>query len=244
MTTTERNPISLVSALAMLIIIGISGGLYWNHNRVTTARYDHVERRADSLLSVKLQLEGDIRSLERQLETATDENAYLTNRIDNLHQQASQHDEALAQVRQTVANRTHTIQDLHQGMDKLTRQRDSLTNQMEAMRDKIGWMSKSNELVLEQNKSLQKTINDLNVSLTTKVPYSSMTGDAFLVEAAKSNRKETAKAKKVHTLTISLNVPAQLQLEGRQNVYLSLTNEQHKVMVPPPANDDGNTSKC
>ncbi|AUD04248.1 intermediate filament family protein [Spirosoma pollinicola] len=233
MTTTERNPFSLASALAMLIIIGISGGLYWNHNRVMTIRYDQVEQRADSLLSVKLQLEGDIRSLVRQLETTTDENAYLTNRIDNLHQQLSERDEALAQLRQKAANRNLTIQDFRQIMDKLTLQRDSLTNQMEAMRDKIGWITKSNELVLEQNKSLQKMVDDLHVNLSTKIPYSSMTGDAFLVKAAKSNRKETAKAKKVRTLSISLNVPAQLQLEGRQNVYLSLTNEQHKVMMPP-----------
>ena len=63
METTERTPTTLAWILATLIGLGIAGGLYWTNNRKLTTRFDQTEQRADSLLSVKLQLEGDIRDL-------------------------------------------------------------------------------------------------------------------------------------------------------------------------------------
>jgi len=63
--------------LATLIGLGVAVGLYWN-NHTLTIRYDQAEQRVDSLLSVKLQLEGDIRDLNSQLETATDDKTYLS----------------------------------------------------------------------------------------------------------------------------------------------------------------------
>jgi hypothetical protein len=69
-----------------------------------------------------------------------------------------------------------------------------------------------------------------------------LTGDGFRVEAVKSNQKETAKAKKVDALTISLTVPAELALTGQQTVYLSLTNEERTTAMPPLRSETINLS--
>jgi len=125
------------------------------------------------------------------------------------------------------------IQTFQLDIDSLARQRDSLTNQMEAMQDKIDWLMKANNLLISQNRELQTKVSNLNTTLDTKVPRSVITGDAFLVEATKANRKATAKAKKIHSLTISFGLPADIDLEKTKEIYLSLTNEQHKAMIAP-----------
>jgi hypothetical protein len=65
------------------------------------------------------------------------------------------------------------------------------------------------------------------------VPRSAVTADAFRVEARKRNEQATAKAKKVHTLTVSFHVPPVLRTDGEQEVYLSLTNLQDNVQFTP-----------
>jgi phage shock protein A len=233
METTQRTSTPLTAILAMLLTLGVVGGLYLDKTRTLTDRFDQEERRADSLLSVKLQLEGDIRSLTSQLETADDENESLGKRISALHEQLYQRDALEKQLRQQNRLRTGSIQGLHRNLDSLTIIRDSLENQLTAMTDKISWMNDEQALLLNQTKELQQKINELNTSLLTKVPRSAITGDDFMVEATKSNRKETAKAKKVNTLTISLNVPTELQVDNIQDVFVSLTDNQHNPIMPP-----------
>lgn len=217
----------------MLLTFGLVGGLYWNKARTMTDRFNQEEQRADSLLSVKLQLEGDIRSLTSQLETATDESESLDKRISTLHGQLDRQNALAQQHRQRNSLRTRTIQGLNQNLTALSTSRDSLENQLAAVIDKVGWLTDSNELLLKQNKNLQQQLTDLTTTLATKVSQSAVTGDAFMVESTKSNRKETAKAKKVNMVTISLNVPTELQLDGVQEVFLSLTDGQHHAILPP-----------
>ncbi|GAB4010201.1 hypothetical protein GCM10028808_20560 [Spirosoma migulaei] len=233
METTPRTSTPLTAMLAMLLTLGVVGGLYLDKTRTLVDRFDQEERRADSLLSVKLQLEGDVRSLTSQLETATGENESLGKRISDLHGQLYQRDALENQLRQQNRLRTGTIRGLTRNLDSMTTIRDSLENQLAAMNDKISWLSDSNGLLLKETKDLQQKINELNTSLQTKVPRSAVTGDEFMVETRKSNRKETAKAKKVHTLTISLDVPPELELENIQDVFVSLTDPQHNPAMPP-----------
>ncbi|MBD2757621.1 hypothetical protein [Spirosoma validum] len=233
METTERNPTTLAWVLAVLIGVGLAGGLYWNNNRTLTHRYDQAEQRADSLLSVKFQLEGDNRDLKKQLETAADDKDYLNKRIDNLHGQLTQRDQVVNTLRQTSTGQSRTIRNLNQNVSRLSIVRDSLENQMVAMHDKINWQSQSNaSLLKQQNEQQQEQQNRMDARLLTMVPRSAITGDAFRVDVSKSNKKVTAKAKKANTLTISLNIPSVLKLEGIQEVYLSLTDEQQKPMIP------------
>ncbi|CAN5195468.1 hypothetical protein BH09BAC4_BH09BAC4_47050 [soil metagenome] len=232
METTERTPTTLAWILATLIGVGVAGGLYWNNNQTLTTRFDQAEQRADSLLSVKLQLEGDIRQLNSQLETATADKAYLDKRLENVHDQLNERSQAMNTLRRHNVEHTRTIQELNQHLNRLTIARDSLENQMVAMHDKIKWQSQSNGLLKQQQNDLQQRLSTLDAQVLTMVPRSAITGDAFLVEVSKPNKKVTAKAKKANTLTISLNIPAVFKLEGIQEVYLSLTDEQQKPMIP------------
>ncbi|WP_420149857.1 hypothetical protein [Spirosoma sp.] len=236
METTERNSTNLAWVLAMLIGIGVSGGLYWSNNRTLTHQYEQAEQRADSLLSVKFQLEGDNRDLKRQLETAGDEKEYLGNHINDLHEQVSQRDRSLINLRRSITGQTRTIRTLNQTLSQLNITRDSLENQMVAMHDKINWQTQANALLTTQNRELEQQQKGLDTRILTMVPRSAITGDAFRVEISKANKKVTVKAKKAATLTVSLKVPAILKLEGMQEVYLSLTDEQQKPMMPPPHN--------
>ncbi len=233
METTQRSSTTLISILAMLVFLSLVGGLYWNKTRAMTDHFNLVERRADSLLSVKLQLEGDVSSLASQLETATDENGSLDKRISALQEQLYQRDVVEQRLRQQNRLRTGSIQGLHRNLDSMTTIRDSLENQLAAMADKISWMNDEKALLLNQTKELQQKLNNLNTTLLAKAPRSAITGDDFMVESKKSNRKETAKAKKVNALTVSLRIPAEMQLEGIQDVYLSLTDSQHNSIGAP-----------
>lgn len=221
------------NVLTALMLLFLAGSIYfWQKSEDLTEEKDLSEQRADSLLSVRLQLEGDIRSLNRQLETSTDEAAYLSQRLDNTQSLVGNRDRIINKFRQTSLDQKHTIRRLNQTITGVTTARDSLDNVMEAIRDKISWLTDSNNLLISQNKELNQQIKNLHTSLLTKAPQSAITGDAFRVEAIKRNRKETAKAKKVHALTISLSIPTELQLNGTQEVYLSLTDEHRNAMVP------------
>ncbi|GAB2567422.1 hypothetical protein [Spirosoma areae] len=220
--------------LGGLSLVLLAGGIYfWNGNKTLTRQNDRAERRADSLLSVRLQLETDLSKLNDQLATTKVDNTDLNKRIEAAYQRLAQNDARLGELRRSTAGRVLTIRELNQNVATLTTQRDSLGNQMNAMNAKIGWLTDSSTVYQSRNEQLGQEITQLNSTLLTMVPRTSLTGDGFRVEAVKSNDKATAKAKKVETLTISLNVPAELGLTGQQDVYLSLTNEASKAMMPP-----------
>ncbi|NEU70363.1 hypothetical protein [Spirosoma agri] len=230
MKTTEYNSSTLAWVLATLTGLGVAVGLYWINDQRLTTRYDQAEQRADSLLSVKLQLEGDLRDLKSQLETATDDTAYLNKRIANVHDQVNQRDQTVGELRRQNASYSQAIGAFTQQLSRLSVVRDSLEHQMMAMHDKIKWQNQANEQLSKQQPERQPT--DSDAQTLTSVPHSAINGDAFLVEVRKSNKKVTAKAKKATTLTISFTIPAVSTLEGTQEVYLSLTDEQQQPMMP------------
>ncbi|MCK8492943.1 hypothetical protein M0L20_13835 [Spirosoma sp. RP8] len=232
-TTEQQTKLTTSLVTALMLFLLATGAYYWTKSWRLTKLNDFNELRADSLLSVKLRLEGDIRSMESQLETATDNSASLDNHITDLHHVVNKRTAEIGRYRQQSSRQGRTIRQLNDQLTTLTTNRDSLENQLEAMRDKIGWLSNSNQLLLSQNKDLQKKVENLTTSLSTKVPISTITGDAFLVEATKSNHKQTAKAKKVHDLTVSLDIPAELQIAGTHDLFLSLTDSQHNAMMAP-----------
>lgn len=225
----------LLSGVSAVLLAG--GIYYWNGNKTLTRQNDLTERRADSLLSVRLQLETDMSKLNDQVATANENNTELNTRIDEATRQVARvelrNKARLLELRRGNAGRLLTIRDLNQNVATLTSQRDSMGNQMSAMTDKIGWLTDSNTVYQTHNEQLGRQLTQLNGTLLTMVPRSALTGDDFRVEAVKGNDKATAKAKKVNALTISLNVPAELNRLGQQDVYLSLTDEARKATIPP-----------
>ena len=218
---------------AVLLAVGI---YYWNGNKTLTWQNDRAERRADSLLSARLQLETDLSTLNDQLVTTKVDNTDLNKRIEAANQRLVQNDARLRELRRSNTGRVQAIQVLTQRLTQnlatLTTERDSLGNQMGAMQNKIGWMTDSSAVYQSRNEQLGREVTQLNGTLLTMVPRSALTGDGFRVETVKGNEKETAKAKKVDALLVSFNVPAELRLTGEQEVYLSLTDEQRNGMMP------------
>lgn len=236
MGAESRQPKTKLSTtiVTSLFLLSLATGIYFWKTSGQLARQNNLnELRADSLLSAKLRLEGDIRSLESQLESNADNSMSLDNRITDLHQLLDQRDHEIQSLRRDKARRERSTQLHNRKADTSTIRTDSLEKQLEAVSDKVDWLSENNSLLVEQNNDLQKQISHLNNTLSTTVSRTTLTGDAFFVEATKGNKKETAKAKKVKTLTISLNIPSELHLEGSQEVYLSLTNEQRAASIPP-----------
>lgn len=234
METTNQSGGILTGVLTALMILFLGGGIYyWNESKKMTHQNDLTEQRADSLMSVKLQLEGDIRNLDTKLETVNDEKAYLDKKLTDVDNQLAQRERTLVVLRRSAGNQSKTIKALNQSMASLTLVRDSLQNQIVAVTDKADQLNNANQELTGRNKALDAEITNLNAVLLTKVPRSAVTGDAFRVETIKGNKKETAKARKVNELMVSLNVPAELGLTGTQEVYLSLTDEQHNTVLTP-----------
>lgn len=223
--------------LAGLMLLFLAGGIYfWVKTNDLTQKNDLTSQRADSLMSVKLQLEGDLKSINAQLQTANEEKNYFDKRLDDINGELDARDRVVSQLRQQNQSRTRTIQGLNLNVAVLNTKRDSLENQMAAVTDKVNWLTGENTRLTTQNNEidpLRKQIADLNTTLLTMAPRAAITGDGFRVETVKGNQKETAKAKKVDKLLVSFSVPAELGLKGMEEVYLSLTDEHNNVMMAP-----------
>lgn len=232
----NNNAKTLTAVLAGLMVLFLIGGIYyWNQSRSLTTENDKIEQRADSLMSVKIRLEGDVQKLETQLETATAQQADLTKQLADVNGLLTTREQTLNQLRRNNAGEQRTIRQLNANMASLTRSRDSLTNQMDAVVLKIDRLNEKNDQLATQNGELtplRQQLTAMSDELKTKVPRQALTGDAFRVETQKGNTKETAKAKKVKQVIISLSVPAELGLTGTEEVFLSLTDEEHNAMMP------------
>src|ERR671933_2393330 len=100
MDSTERNTPGLISALTIGLALLLVGGLYyWNKSRTLTTANNRVEQRVDSLLATKIQLESDLRGVNRQLATVKDENSDLTRRVDAAYRQLNNKDVAMNELR-------------------------------------------------------------------------------------------------------------------------------------------------
>ncbi len=232
----NNNAKTITAVLAGLMVLFLIGGLYyWNQSRGLTTQNDRMEQRADSLMSVKIRLEGDVQKLENQLEAATTQQTDLSRQLADVNGLLATRERTLGQLRRNNAGEQRTIRRLNGDMASLTRSRDSLTSQMDAVAQKIDLLTEQNDQLSTQNGEiapLRQQLAAMSEELKTKVPRSALTGDAFRVETQKGNSKETAKAKKVDQVTISLSVPAELGLTGTEEVYLSLTDEQNNAMMP------------
>lgn len=224
----------LAWVLGMLTLALLAGGIYfWRGNQSLTRQNDLAEQRADSLLSVKFQLENDIKRLDEQLATTKIDNTKLVKKIDLAARQLDQRDARYQELRRATQRSRLALRDLNDDVARLTTQRDSMGSQMAAMGKKIRWLTDSNTVYDKRTDQLRGQVSSLKQTLTTLVPRALLTGDHFRVEAVKKNNKETAKARKVDRLTVSLNVPAELHLTGQQEVYLSLTNAGKRASPAP-----------
>lgn len=218
----ERNVKIATGVLTALLVLSTFGIIYyWDKSGELALGKREAGQRADSLLSAKVRLEAGIRDLENEL-AATKANA------DSMTQSLTQnvmHANGLLGRREAALRRVQTLN------TRLEAYRDTAQTQLSGLQQDRDRLTGDNEALANQGKALEGQVTALQAQLRTV--RSALTADAFRVEALKRNDKATAKAKKVHTLTISFHVPAELRKEGQEEVYLSLTNLQDNVPLTP-----------
>ena len=151
----NNNAKTITAVLASLMALFLIGGIYyWNQSRNLTTQNDQIEQRADSLMSVKLRLEGDVQKLENQLEAATTQQAALTKQLNDVNGLLATREQTLTKLRRNNAGEQRTIRRLNADMASLGRTRDSLTSQMDAVVLKIDRLSEENDQLSTQNSQL------------------------------------------------------------------------------------------
>jgi hypothetical protein len=216
----ERNvKIATVALTALLVLSAIGIFYYWDKSGHLALEKNRAEQRADSLRSEKVRLEAGLRELENELTVLKEDADSLTQSVKHANGLLGRRETALRQIQALNA--------------RLEAYRDTAGTQMATLQNDNNRLAGENESLLSQGNTLRDELTGLNEKLLGMVPRSAVTADAFRVEALKRNDKATAKAKKVHTLTVSFHLPAELRTGGEQAVYLSLTNLQDNVLFTP-----------
>jgi hypothetical protein len=216
----ERNVKIAVGALTALLVLSAIGIFYyWDKSGALALEKNRAGQRADSLLSAKVRLEAGIRELESELASIKADTDSLTESVAQVNGLLGEREAALRRMRAATARLAAGRDTAHSHLADLQKERDHLAGE--------------NQSLTDQGNAFRNEVAGLNEKLLVMVPRSAVTADAFRVEARKRNDKATAKAKKVHTLTVSFHLPAELRTNGEKEVYLSLTNLQGDVQFTP-----------
>ncbi len=216
----ERNVKIATGVLTALLVLSTFGIIYyWDKSGELALEKNRAGQRADSLVAARARLEAGIRELENELESIKEDTDSLTERITDAHGLLTRREAALRRIQAVNA--------------QLAAYRDTAEMQLSGLQQDRDRLTGENQSLADQGNALREEVAGLNEKLRMMVPRSAVTADAFRVEARKRNDKATAKARKVHTLTVSFHVPAVLRTNGEQEVYLSLNNLQDNVPFTP-----------
>jgi hypothetical protein len=216
----DRNVKIATGVLTALLVLSTFGIIYyWDKSGELTLERNRAGQRADSLVAVKSRLEAGIRELENELASIKEDTDSLTEQVTDINGLLGRREAALRRIQAVNA--------------QLAAYRDTAQTQLSGLQHDRDRLTGENQSLVDQSNALREEVAGLNEKLRVMVPRSAVTADAFRVEARKRNEKATAKAKKVHTLTVSFHVPPVLRTDGEQEVYLSLTNLQDNVQFTP-----------
>lgn len=227
MEWTQQNSKSIAGVLAFLLLFSFFVGIYnWDKSGDLTLAINKSELKADSLLSVKLNLEREIgqlgSQLNAQLAEAKNENGVLTSQVASIQKTLRNKDAML--------NRHHQISEsLQSSTNQLDVQVGDLQKVRNSLQSELTQMKFTNEEILSKNTQLQtqlatqtKAIEMVKNELAAT--KSLITADNFRVDVLKPNAKVTAKAKKAHELVVSFNLPMALKTDAKQEVFMSITD--------------------
>lgn len=216
----NRNIKLLTGVLAALLLLSVAGNIYyWDKNNDLEREKQNVDQQANALLSAQ---NRDLDLIKSQLQTAQEKNDYLNGEVSELNDLLSQVNTQIWQLRTRKASNAGNLDMLR---NRSQFELNSMSKQADQLAKDKGWLIRQNDLLSQQLATLQDSLQTLAANV--------ITADGFRMVAFKSNNKETAKAKKVDRFTVSLDVPGVFGLEGREMLYLSLTDIQGNGITPP-----------
>ncbi|MFD2935277.1 hypothetical protein [Spirosoma flavum] len=220
---TNTAAIWLATLSALLLVCSV---YYWNKMGDVTKEKNKTELKADSLLSVKYDLERNIKQisndLNAQLSEANTRNEQLETRVESVQNKLQGKDNILSKIRHQ--NATSISQ-----LNTLTTQIAQLEGVRTELQSELAQVKEQNQQSLGNNTNLKNTTTVLEgkiKSLGTELAdmKALITVDNFRVDVMKPNDKLTAKAKKTKKIQISFTLPSLWKTDGDETIYVSITD--------------------
>lgn len=228
----------LVGALAIATVFGVYQA--YRSSTISEER-DRFTIQADSLMTVKVNLEEEINGLTKDLHDERDENAELVNKTEYINGLLAEKERVMARLNKEASglrgqnkskddqlailnNQIIELNDVKAIMERnLT---DLQANNVNLVAENTEWRMKYEEL-RAQRQELNTHIATLNKRIDDII-YDAP-ADNFKVEVLKPNSKLTAKAKKAHRLKVSFLVPENIKTstESQQLLYLTILDEKN-----------------
>lgn len=218
MEVTKTKLKILTGVIATLLLVSTAGNIYyWDRSHDLKREKERVEQKANALL---LGQSRDLNELRKQVDITIEEKKSLALKAKDLNS-------LLTQVNNDIwALRTRKAAT----MEDLELIRSSSESRLWDLNNRAKGLTDTNQSLSRHNNQLRQDLDAVRDSL--QAVANTLTADGFRMIALKSNKKETAKAKKVEVLTVSFTVPAGLGIRGREEVYLSLTDAQGRAIKP------------
>ena len=210
MELTKTKLKVVTGILASLLVLSAAGNVYfWNRTNTPTAADD--QNREDDFKSSLVTPTGDIDRLNKKLAEIEQQNGRLQAQVGDLNGLLQQ---ANNQVWELRTRKNSSVTDLSPAQVGRNRQ------------------ASDQQAMLSRNEQLNAQIASLQDSLK-RLANQKLAADNFRMVAFKRNSKETAKAKKVDRLTISLTMPAAEGKPKGETVFLSLLDPEGKGISSP-----------
>ncbi len=217
---TNTAAIWLAALSALLLVCSV---YYWNKMGDVIKEKNKTEGKADSLLSVKYDLERNIKQisndLNAQLAEANTQNEQLEARVESVQNKLHVKDNLFSKVRHQNAA----------SVSQLNTQIAQLEGVRTDLQSELAQVKAQNQQSLADNTGLKNTTTALKGRISTLgtelvAMKGLVTVDNFRVDVMKPNDKLTAKAKKTKQLQISFTLPALWKTDGNETIYLSITD--------------------
>jgi len=208
MEPTKSKLKIVTGILAVLLVLSAAANIYyWNRINTLTASNDQDLDDTDTSLNTQT---GDVDGLKNELADLQQQNGLLKEKVGNLDGMLKEANNQVWQLRTRKSNPVAVLSPVE--VD------NSGSSNENAMRSRVEQL---NDQIAALQDSLQRLSNQRRKA------------DNFRIVAFKRNSKETAKAKKVDKLTISLQVPAANGQQKSDTVYVSLRNLEGKGISSP-----------
>ncbi|MVM41615.1 hypothetical protein GO730_34690 [Spirosoma sp. HMF3257] len=218
----QTNTAAIWLSVLAALLLG-SSIYYWNKSGNLIKEKNKTELKADSLLSVKFDLERNIKQisndLNAQLAEATTQNDQLEERVESVQNKLRSKDNLLSKIRHQNAT---SVSQLNTQIAQLEGVRTALQAELTQAKDQNQQSLADNTNLKNNTTALEGKINALGTELAAMKAL--VTVDNFRVDVRKPNDKLTAKAKKTKNLQISFTLPALWKIDGNETICLSISD--------------------